>query len=73
MAQKSKINFQKIPANKELSDLPKAGKINPIVKGLVLKKDDKNLNQSRGRVGRPQMGFVPGQKPKSIKDGRKVK
>ena len=73
MAQKSKINFQKIPANKELSELPKAEKVNPIVKSLVLKKYDEKSKQSRGRVGRPQMGFVPGQKPKSIKDGRKVK
>lgn len=73
MAQKSKINLAKIPENKKLSELPKAEKVNPIVKSLVSKKEDKKSNQPRDRVGRPQMGIVPGQKPKSIKDGRKVK
>lgn len=73
MAQKSKINLAKIPKNKLLSELPKAENVNPIVKSLVLKKDDKKSNPPRDRVGRPQMGIVPNQKPKSIKDGRKVK
>lgn len=73
MAQKSKINLAKIPKNKLLSDLPKAENVNPIVKSLIPKKDDKKLNQQRYRVGKPQMGIVPNQKPKSIKDGRKVK
>ncbi len=73
MAQKKTLNLSKIKENKTLSDLPKAEKVNPIIKNLRPKNVVKDEDNKRHRIGRPQMGFIVGQKPKSIKDGTKVK